>query len=565
MIDRRVISMAKKDKKAASNESIKVPKEGIIERDGKYYIEKIKKPEEIRTTGFEIQLPDDFKVVVDKFRHTKNENRPKARVRLYDSEGALVESDAFPMDSHKKRKEFINRSKKHGIDVPDEALIQAGEEGESELDAEVDYIENPPTFTHSDEELDKAQKILRDKPLKFILDLDIGIFKEPLNVLILFLVCVSRLLLRPVSLLCKGSSGSGKTVLVSSVVRRLMPEGHYKEVTRMTAKVLERLKPHVWDNKVIILSEIHGFAESDYQFRVLMSEGVLTLLYPVKVPDTEEWTYKEHTTEQKCAFISTTIRDRISDENETRTMTVYVDDSPEHMADIKDYMARIRRKVDDEPIRVAKTMQICLLEEADKEVIIPYLQLVAQDVPGDLRDFDRFRTLLEACTLVHAKQRPRVIIDDQEFIVSTLSDYHIIQMIFHEEAFIPVAARKILAAIPHFEEFFTRKDIQKALHWGETKVRELVRFLEGETIEVIEGGPGIEYVYRRNVERMPTVKELAIGLEPYFKGTDDETLTTLLRELGGVRVCIQKMKKNCYNPFTGDIVNFDELDAEEDA
>jgi hypothetical protein len=158
---------------------------------------------------------------------------------------------------------------------------------------------------------------------------------------LLYLIGTSRLFPKAMHVAIKGPSAGGK----SEARRRVLHYFPPKHVFAFTA-LSERALLYVADDfphKIISMGEAFNAEEvkfQDYILRELMSEGVLR--YPVvqKQPDgtMETVTIEKH---GPVAFMVTTTRNKLHPENETRMLSVEVDDSAEQTRQVIEKVAEL--------------------------------------------------------------------------------------------------------------------------------------------------------------------------------------------------------------------------------
>ena len=101
-----------------------------------------------------------------------------------------------------------------------------------------------------------------------------GLVDEESNALVVFLVCVSRILPRPLNLLVKGHSSAGKNWLVSRILR-LMPKTAVVEITSASDKAWHYSQSD-FRHRVVYLQERNDAAGQIDPIRLLISEGKQT-------------------------------------------------------------------------------------------------------------------------------------------------------------------------------------------------------------------------------------------------------------------------------------------------
>src|SRR5690242_2542532 len=107
----------------------------------------------------------------------------------------------------------------------------------------------------------------------------LGLVGEERNASVLLITAVSRLLDRPLNIMVKGQSSSGKNYAVNRVLR-LVPEDAVRELSSSSAKAWN-YAGDVFRHKIIYLQERNEASGAMHPARQLISEGQLIRLVPV--------------------------------------------------------------------------------------------------------------------------------------------------------------------------------------------------------------------------------------------------------------------------------------------
>ena len=144
---------------------------------------------------------------------------------------------------------------------------------------------------------------------------------------LLYLALVSRLLEKIVSVAVKGPSSGGKSHLAKQVMS-FFPEDCFVSLTAMGEKALLYTERDL-RNKMIVLMEAAGLSGEfqEYVIRVLLSEGFLE--YEVTEKSQDGLKNIVIRKEGPTGFITTTTRDKLHAENETRYLSITVTDTRE--------------------------------------------------------------------------------------------------------------------------------------------------------------------------------------------------------------------------------------------
>ncbi|MGH2924458.1 MAG: hypothetical protein ACRDK1_00640 [Solirubrobacterales bacterium] len=163
---------------------------------------------------------------------------------------------------------------------------------------------------------------------------------------------------------------------------------------------------------------------ASYLLRTLLSEGRLAYVTVEKTKAGMQARRIER--EGPTGLIVTTTRHRLHPENETRLLSVPVNDSPEQTQAVMLALA------EDEPaevdIREWIALQTLIEDDAPHDVKVPFSRALAQLVPPAAtrlrRDFGVILGLIRAHALLHRATRPR---DEADHTVATIEDYAMVR------------------------------------------------------------------------------------------------------------------------------------------
>jgi hypothetical protein len=188
----------------------------------------------------------------------------------------------------------------------------------------------------------EARKLLRSDRFfnEFLLAVKkVGLVGEELNALVILIVAVSRLLPRPLNLFVKGHSSAGKNWLVTRVLR-LMPKSAVAEITSASDKAWHYSQSD-FRHRVVYLQERNEAAGNVHPIRLLISEGKLIRIVPGF--ENGKRVTKKYVARGPVAAISTTTKNRLETDDETRHISIWVDESKEQTREIVRSYIRERR------------------------------------------------------------------------------------------------------------------------------------------------------------------------------------------------------------------------------
>ena len=95
---------------------------------------------------------------------------------------------------------------------------------------------------------------------------------EDKNIALAFLVCISSVTQKPLHLIIKGDSSSGKTTIINEL-KKFLPEKGYYHFDALTPAALSNSDDLDFTNKIVFLGEHKGVSKSQYPIRILSSDG----------------------------------------------------------------------------------------------------------------------------------------------------------------------------------------------------------------------------------------------------------------------------------------------------
>lgn len=302
--------------------------------------------------------------------------------------------------------------------------------------------------THSVHELAaSAAEIIASENIleEFVADWRKIMAGEERNAMLLYLVATSRLFDKPMHAALKGASSSGKSQVRGRVLDFFPPE----DVISFTALSEKALLYFEGDFTHMILSmgEAAGAKEQefqDYLLRELMSEGRLSYPVPQKVAG-EIVTITIEKTGPVC-FLVTTTRDKLHPENETRLLSLEIDDSEAQTRAVLDKLAEDAASASTgHSINFARWHDFQRYLAACKaKVVIPYAPALSKAIETTRavrlrRDFGQVLRAVMAHALIHQGHRER---DPNGAIVADIDhDYAVVRNLMHDVIAVGVDAQ----------------------------------------------------------------------------------------------------------------------------
>jgi hypothetical protein len=248
-----------------------------------------------------------------------------------------------------------------------------------------------------------------------------------------YLTAVSQMLAEPVSLVVKGSSAGGKSYSTRTTLR-LCPEEDFYAVTAGSQRSLIYTDED-FEHRTIVMYEATALREIAEQrdgdmtamlVRTLLSEG--RIIYDVaERGDDGKTAVRRITKHGPTSLIITTTADNLHHENETRLLSLTVDESEEQTRAVMVKIARRRNQlVPPEPPDLAPWHALFhwLKHHGEHRVFIPYAEYLSGSAAASAirmrRDFSVLLGMIEASAVLHQASRKR---DDYGRIIAADSDY----------------------------------------------------------------------------------------------------------------------------------------------
>lgn len=261
-----------------------------------------------------------------------------------------------------------------------------------------------------------------------------GLVREASNARLLYLGFSSRVLKKPAAIAVRGESSGGKSGLVDRVTR-FFPRSAYYQMTGGSEKALIYFSEPL-SHRFLIFAENHGMAKEQFNYfvRELISKGELRYQTVVPAEGGGHKTIELHI--KGPTGIMTTTTGALHPENETRMLSLQIDESPQMTHDV---LVQIGREFEGSSRRNLKAMQKKWVsfqrwfEMQPTKVAIPYASSITAQMPPTTlrlrRDGGQLLTLVATHALLHRASRN---LDAEGRVVATYDDYE--------------AVRKLLAA-----------------------------------------------------------------------------------------------------------------------
>lgn len=246
-----------------------------------------------------------------------------------------------------------------------------------------------------------ARKLLQSPHFfnKFLLAMKkAGLVGEELNALVLLIVVASRILPRPLNVFVKGRSSAGKNWEVSRILR-LMPKSAVAEITSASDRAWN-YSGSDFRHRVVYVQEQNEAAGTIDPIRLLISEGKLIRIAP-GYADGRRVT-KKHVAYGPVAAISTTTKNRLKIDDETRHISIWVDESSEQTRRIAKSYTEQRERLSRNELRTWHMVHRLLERRVGAKVIFPrwFEEIPDQLFVDNLSVRRYYPAFVEACRTV---------------------------------------------------------------------------------------------------------------------------------------------------------------------
>jgi DNA primase len=333
-----------------------------------------------------------------------------------------------------------------------------------------------------------------------------GIVGEENSRLLLFLIIISYMNKNPIHAIIQGSSGSGKTLIISRIAD-LMPQEDVLRFTRITESSLYNWGEFDLFRKIIIIEDLDGLKEEAlYALRELISNQFLSSSVSIK---DKKGNNKSARKEVKGQFssLSATTKGETYEDNMSRSFLIAVDESKEQTTRIIEHQnKRSAGEIDPKDQEKAiNFIQQIVRNLKHYQVINPYatkLQL-PEKVHKIRRLNEMYQAVIKQVTFLNQYQRE---ITPDGKLITTIQDIEQATEILFESIVLKVdeldgSLRQFFEKLKKYtknkETEFTQREIRQELGISKTQLQRYINtLLELEYIKYKGGyaNKGLKYV-----------------------------------------------------------------------
>lgn len=292
---------------------------------------------------------------------------------------------------------------------------------------EAEHSKNRETFTP--QELQQGEKFLKDKQLMQKTEehiKNIGLVGEEEKGMLLFFILLTRMFKEPLHALVQGKSGSGKTYLLKKIAS-LVPKAHIRITTALTENTLYHSLKDFWKHMILLIEDLDGAFNALLPLREMMSNQSISKYSTEKNIKTGEFGPKFLYVEGPVCVAGATTKDKLYEDNASRSFLIQVNESPEHQERVLEYQRKeiaglLDKNKEQQAQTILKTAQLHL---EPLEVVIPFGEelRIPDYVFKKLRTNAHYLTLIKAIAFWNQKQREiKQKPDGTRYIEATLQD-----------------------------------------------------------------------------------------------------------------------------------------------
>lgn len=278
----------------------------------------------------------------------------------------------------------------------------------------------------------RALKLLRSSSFFFLLLGAIrktGLVGEKRNALVVYVVGTSRLLSKPLCLFVKGPSGIGKNFTADAVLGFFPPS----EVQQLTSTSMRswNYQGKKLAHKIIYVKERNDASGSVHPTRLLISEK--ELVHSVTFKKRGRFVTERRVTKGPIAAISTTTRNRVEVDDETRHISIWLDESPDQTRRIMEAAVEHQSPLGASERKVWQTVQRLIERRAGRSIESPswFKDLVPYVRNDNLWARRYFSAFVQACKTVALIRSFRLREPPKKTITVRFSDFAITAIIFN--------------------------------------------------------------------------------------------------------------------------------------
>ncbi len=296
---------------------------------------------------------------------------------------------------------------------------------------EADANEQIERLKRSQEIFAKVEPVARDPMDAFDKALSkMGVVGERRAATAVFLAVASAHGFKPVNLILKAQSSSGKSFTTKAALK--LSGATVKNLSSLSARAIVYDEPGSYAHTTVFLEEGEALVRKGDEkndvaemLRLMLSEGQLRHATVERDPDTGRLTTRWIEQEGPTGLITTTTRGHLDSEVETRMLSIWLDESERQTRAVMSATAKVAAGSAD--VNVDFSLWDAFAEYirlGPREVVVPFAPALAELMPSQAvrarRDLSSILALVKASAMVHRAGRE---VDGEGRLVAQLEDY----------------------------------------------------------------------------------------------------------------------------------------------
>jgi len=447
------------------------------------------------------------KTAVEKYASELKMNNEKLRITSVElpnkdvNETLQLHDENIFTEILNNRKEIFLSNEKEKITVTEEKT-QENKSAESAKSARETQWQSATDFLQQKDLLKSLNQLIEQS----------GIIGEEQSRLLLFLITISYVNKSPLHGIVQGSSGSGKTHIISRIAD-LMPQEDVLRFTRITESSLYNWGEFDLFQKIIIIEDLDGLKEDAlYALREFISNQVLRSSVTIK--DKKGNNKSSHKiVKGQFSSLSATTKGELYEDNMNRSFIVAINESQEQTEKIISYQnQRVAGHIHKEDEQKAiNFIQKLVRNLKHYEVVNPYATQIQlpNNVKNKRRLNEMFQSIIKQITLLHQYQRET----KDNFLITEIEDIENAVEILFESIILKIdeldgSLRQFFEKLKKAfkEESFTRFDAMEITGFKKTQLQfylnDLVRLEYLKQIGFANKGFRYKISYSDNIQKV---------------------------------------------------------------
>jgi len=362
-----------------------------------------------------------------------------------------------------------------------------------------------------------------------------GVIGEENNRIFLFGIATSYKMPVTLHALIQGSSGSGKTYLLTAI-SKFIPEEDKKHFTRVTEGSLYNYGQYDLSNKLMCLEDLDGMREEAYlAFRELQSRGMISSSTSGKDEDGHIRAY-EKVVHGPIASMSCTTKGEIYEDNMNRCFLLAVDESKEQTTKIIAYQnQKSAGKIDgEEEKKITEFIKNCVRVLKPYAVVNPFADQVQlpQEAQKIRRLNELYQSYVKQITLLNQYRR---IKDSKGRLISEKEDLQVAAAIMFDSILLKIdeldgslrlfyerLKEYVKSKGDNYQNYsFGQREIRQTLNVSKTQLHRYIHdLLELEYIQQTGGYANKGYQYK--ISYWDNVEKLRGKVKRHLQGQLDQ-------------------------------------------